>query len=445
MTLTEDRKAAEATPDLAAWQRELLGSEHTNMLACVRCGQCLTSCPTYVLSGREAEGPRGRVAMMRALFDGQLALTPDLVEHEQNCLVCDACTAVCPAGVHMDPLQVALRTAIEPNLRRPLWQRVVRRIVFRHLFSDMRTFRLLVRSVWLYQRTGLQRLARAVGILKLIGLDQTEAFLPAVSGPFVVPKGEMYSAATGGGSPPQSLRVSFFAGCVMSTALAEIDRATIRVLQRAGCDVENTAGQGCCGALNAHAGDLEGAKELARRNIDAFECDGGGPIVVNSAGCGAMLKDYAHHFREDPVWAERARAISGRVRDVTELLATRTLPMRRPIAASVTYQEPCHLVHAQRIVQQPRTLLRAIPELELREMAESSLCCGSAGIYNVTNPKESRQLQERKLDNAAATYAEVIATANPGCLLQLQAGLAQRGSPVRVKHVVELLDEATAP
>ena len=158
-----------------------------------------------------------------------------------------------------------------------------------------------------------------------------------------------------------------------------------------------------------------------------------------------MLRDYAHHFRDDPAWAERARAISGRVRDATELLATRELPMRRPIAASVTYQEPCHLVHAQRIVQQPRTLLRAIPELELREMAESSLCCGSAGIYNVTNPKESRQLQERKLDNAAATYAEVIATANPGCLLQLQAGLAQRGSPVRVKHVVELLDEATAP
>ena len=237
----------------------------------------------------------------------------------------------------------------------------------------------------------------------------------------------------------------------MSTALADIDRATIRVLQRAGCAVVNTAGQGCCGALNAHAGDLPTAQELARRNIAAFE-QTEGPIVVNSAGCGAMLKDYAHHLRDDPQWAERAEAFSARVRDVTELLATRigavgepSLPLRRPLQASVTYQDPCHLAHAQRITQQPRKLLRAIPGLELREMAESALCCGSAGIYNVTNPGESRQLQQRKLDHALATGAAVIATANPGCLLQLRSGLAERGSAVQVKHVVELLDEASAP
>jgi glycolate oxidase iron-sulfur subunit len=426
-----------STAGLEAWQRELLGSEHANMLACVRCGQCLTSCPTYVLSGREAEGPRGRVAMMRALLEGQLELTPDLVVHEQNCLVCDACTAVCPAGVHMDPLQVALRTAIEPRIRRPRHQRILRRIVFRGVFADMRLFRLLVRLLWLYQRLGVQWLARRLGILKLLGLDQTESFLPPISDRFVVPKGEVYP---GGGD-----RVSFFAGCVMSTALADIDRATIRVLRRAGCEVEGTAGQGCCGALNAHGGDLEGAKELARRNIRAFERDGGGQIVVNSAGCGAMLKDYAHHFREDPEWAERAGAFSGRVRDVTEVLADRELPTRHPLEAAVTYQEPCHLVHAQRITHQPRALLRSIPGLELREMAESSLCCGSAGVYNVTNPVESRQLQERKLDNAQKTGAAVIATANPGCLIQLRSGLTERGSDVRVKHIVELLDEATAP
>ena len=240
-------------------------------------------------------------------------------------------------------------------------------------------------------------------------------------------------------------RVSFFAGCVMSTALADIDRATIRVLQRAGCDVSNTAEQGCCGALNAHSGDLDGAKELARRNIAAFERDGDAPIVVNSAGCGAMLKDYAHHFRDDKQWAERARAFSARVKDVTQLLAGRPLPMRRPLDAAVTYQEPCHLAHAQRITQQPRALLKAIPGLQLREMAESSLCCGSAGVYNVTNPNESRQLQRRKLDNAAATGAPIIATANPGCLLQLRSGLAERGEDTQVKHIVELLDEATAP
>ena len=456
--------------DLAAWQRKLLGGEYGNMLSCVRCGQCLTSCPTYVLSGNEAEGPRGRVAMMRMLQDGRISLTPDLIKHEQNCLVCDACTAVCPAGVHMDPLQVALRTAISPNIRRSWRERLIRHLTFRYLFGNMRLFRGFVFLLWLYQRSGLQALARGLGIIRVLGMKETEAFLPPVDRPFLVPKGEIYRAErasvsdaslmsrsgspSAGIAPPDTLsatlasateRVSFFAGCVMSTAMADIDRATIRVFQRAGCDVVNTAEQGCCGALNAHSGDLDGAKVLARRNIAAFERDGDAPIVVNSAGCGAMLKDYAHHFREDTAWAERARAFSARVKDATQLLAGRPLPMRRPLDAAVTYQEPCHLAHAQRITQQPRALLKSIPGLELREMAESSLCCGSAGVYNVTNPNESRQLQRRKLDNAAATGAPIIATANPGCLIQLQSGLAERGDDTRVKHILELLDEATTP
>jgi len=460
-------RTATANTDLAAWQRDLLGAEYGNMLACVRCGQCLTSCPTYVLSGNEAEGPRGRVAMMRMLQDGRIDLTPDLIKHEQNCLVCDACTAVCPAGVHMDPLQVALRTAIAPNVPRSRPERLIRHLTFRYLFGDMRLFRAFVFLLWLYQRTGLQALARGLGIIKLLGMKETEAFLPAVDRPFVVPKGEVYpaerataSVATGTSgtaattaaangttttAPAAPDRVSFFAGCVMSTALADIDRATIRVLQRAGCDVVNTAEQGCCGALNAHSGDLNGAKLLARRNIAAFERDGDAPIAVNSAGCGAMLKDYAHHFRDDSAWAARATAFSARVKDATQILDGRALPMRRSLDAAVTYQEPCHLAHAQRITQQPRALLKSIPGLELREMAESSLCCGSAGVYNVTNPIESRQLQQRKLDHAAATGAPIIATANPGCLIQLQSGLTERGDPTRVRHIVELLDEATTP
>jgi glycolate oxidase iron-sulfur subunit len=416
--------------------------EYDNMLSCIRCGQCLTSCPTYVLSGHEAEGPRGRVAMARALLEGHLALTDDHVQHEQNCLVCDACTAVCPAGVHMDPLQVALRTAVDPQRRRPLPERLLRHLVFRRLFPNMRAFRALVRLIWLYQRSGLQWLARTLGVLKLLGLDQSEAFLPAVDSHFLVPDGAVLRSHTEEHTP-----VSFFAGCVMSTALAEIDRATIRVLQRAGCDVSIVRDQGCCGALNAHGGDLPTALELARRTIAAFEDDGHGgttPVIVNSAGCGAMLKDYAHHLRHDPEWAERAAAFSRRVQDVTVFLAGRTLPLTKPLAASVTYQEPCHLAHAQRIRQQPRTLLQSIPGAALCEMAESTLCCGSAGIYNVTNPKESRRLQQRKLDHALATGASVIATANPGCLLQLQSGLRERHSPVRVAHIVELLDEASS-
>jgi len=429
-------------PRLGPSQQRLLEHEYGNMLNCIRCGLCLTSCPTYVLSLHEAEGPRGRVAMMRALAEGHLGITPDLVAHEQNCLVCDACTAVCPAGVHMDPLQVALRAAIDPDLPRPIWQRALRYVVFRLVFGDMRWFRMLARALRLYQRSGLQRLARATGLLRLLRLADAERFLPQIPARFVVPEGEMYPRETRD-EVQSPARVTFFAGCVMSTGLADVDRATIRVLQRAGCDVENPRGQGCCGALNAHGGDLEGAMALARRNIAAFE--GEGPIVVNSAGCGAMLKEYTHHLRDDPEWAAPAAAFSARVCDVTELLATRELPSRHPLQARVVYQDPCHLAHAQRITQQPRALLKAIPGLELREMAESGLCCGSAGVYNVTNPRESRQLQQRKLDHALAAGAEVIATANPGCLLQLQAGLAERGSAVPVRHVVELLDEATAP
>lgn len=427
-------------PDLP--QLDLLRGEYDNMLACVRCGACLTSCPTYVLSGEEAEGPRGRIAMMRALAEGHLEITPNLIEHEQNCLVCDACTAVCPAGVHMDPLQVAFRTAIEPSRQLSPWQRLVRGLVFHQLFPNMAAFRLFVRLLGLYQGLGVQWLARRIGILRLLGLKEAEAFLPAVAGVFFVPRGEVYLAEPSGN---ESIQVAMFAGCVMSTALADIDRATVRVLQRAGCEVVNTAGQGCCGALNAHGGDLPTLRHLARRNIDAFSHGGNAPIVVNSAGCGAMLKDYAHHLRDDPAYAERARQFSTRVKDVTEFLATRTLPFRQALAQPVAYQDACHLAHAQRIKQPPRSLLQAIPGLELRELAEGTLCCGSAGIYNVTNPIQSRQLQERKVSSVLATGAMLVATANPGCLIQMQSGLAERGSQVRVRHVVELLDEATAP
>jgi glycolate oxidase iron-sulfur subunit len=408
--------------------------EYDNMLACVRCGLCLTSCPTYVLSLQEAEGPRGRVGMARALAEGHLQITPDVLQHEANCLVCDACSAVCPAGVHMDPLQVVLRAALEPKQRRKWHVRLLRKIVFEQLFTDMARFRLLVRLLWIYQKSGLRWLARSLGVLKLMRMQAMDDLLPSLPGSFVTPHSETYGTG--------STNVAFFAGCVMSTALADIDKATIRVLTRAECTVSNPRQQGCCGALHAHGGDLPTALRLARANIEAFE-QTDGPIVVNSAGCGAMLKDYAHHFRADPAWAERARAFSRRVKDVSEVLSG--IQPTKPLNKRVVYQDACHLLHAQRISRQPRDLLRTIPELDLKEIAESGLCCGSAGIYNVTNPVESQQLQQRKLDNALAVDPEIIVTGNPGCLLQLQGGLKARGSKVEVKHLVELLDEATRP
>jgi glycolate oxidase iron-sulfur subunit len=414
------------------------------MLACIRCGLCLTSCPTYVLSLHESEGPRGRVGMARALAEGHLEVTPSLIAHELNCLVCDACSAVCPAGVHMDPLQVVLRSALEKDQRRSWSERLLRRAVFGWLFMDMRRFRLLARLLWLYQRLGVRWLVRRVGILKLLNLEAAERLLPDLARRFVVPGGEAYPAAqqTDAHAPPES--AAFFAGCVMSTALADVDRATIRVLQRAGFSVNNPAGQGCCGALHAHGGDLVRAMQLARTNIAAFE-RADGPIIVNSAGCGAMLKDYAHHFRFDAAWSDRARAFSARVRDASEVLAERPPPMRNALDARVVYQDACHLLHAQRISRQPRDLLRRIPGLELAEIEEAGLCCGSAGVYNVTNPVESRQLQQRKLDNALAQDPQIIVTANPGCLLQLKSGLAERKSHVQVKHLAEVLDDASVP
>jgi glycolate oxidase iron-sulfur subunit len=235
-----------------------------------------------------------------------------------------------------------------------------------------------------------------------------------------------------------------FAGCVMSTALAEVDRATIRVLQRDGFSVTAPAAQGCCGALHAHGGDLPRALRLAQTNIAAFERTDG-PIVVNSAGCGAMLKDYAHHLRLDSQWADRARAFSARVRDLSEVLADRPPAAPNALNATVVYQDACHLLHAQRIGRQPRDLLRRIPGVKLAEIDEAGLCCGSAGVYNVTNPRESRRLQQRKLDHALAPDPAVIVTANPGCLLQLKSGLAERGSQVQVKHLAEVLDDASKP
>jgi glycolate oxidase iron-sulfur subunit len=408
------------------------------MLACIRCGLCLTSCPTYVLSMHETEGPRGRVGMARALAEGHLEVTPSLVDHELNCLVCDACSAVCPAGVHMDPLQVGLRVALEPSLRRSVFERLLRALVFGWLFMDMAHFRLLARCLWLYQRLGVRWLARRLGILKLLRLESAERLLPDLPSALLVPRGESYES-----TQPTSEPAAFFAGCVMSTALADVDRATIRVLQRAGCRVGNPAAQGCCGALHAHSGDLPRMLRLAQANIEAFE-GSDGPIVVNSAGCGAMLKDYGHHFRHDSAWAERARAFSARVRDLSEVLAGRPLKVDHALAQKVVYQDACHLIHAQRVSRQPRDLLRRIPGLVLAEIEEAGLCCGSAGVYNVTNPVQSKQLQQRKLDHALRVDPAVIVTANPGCLLQLQSGLAERDSRVAVKHLAEILDEASS-
>lgn len=409
--------------------------------SCVHCGLCLPSCPTYVVTRRERSSPRGRIWLMKEVSEGRLDLLDPLFEEEMSlCLNCRACEAVCPSGVKYGEILEASRAQIEQARHGSPKARMLRTLVFNVVFTDMRRFRALSAGMRLYQRSPLPRLVRKTGILKPLGLADAHEMMPRVSDRFVVPRGETIPA-----QGEFRGRVGLFTGCIMSTAYAEIHRATIRVLTRNGFEVTLVSDQGCCGALHVHAGDPNGGRDLARKNIEVFDNPHLDAIIVNAAGCGAAMKEYGHLLKDDPVWGERAARFSERVQDVTEFLAAKGLSAEPgPLPMTVTYQEPCHLAHAQRIAKQPRHLLKAIPELRVVEMPESSLCCGSAGIYNLLQPDMSSTLLERKLDNALSTGAEVIVSANPGCMLQLAGGLRARGDERPVIHLIELLDRAYA-
>lgn len=430
--------------------------------ACVHCGLCLSSCPTYRETGLEMSSPRGRIYLMKAVSEGRIGLQSEVFQEQMSqCLNCRACEAVCPSGVQYGAILEASRAQIEQAREaglvgggpattgdapptnaldpHPWWVRGLRGVVFNGLFKNLALFRTFSGAMMLYQRSGAQWFARKSGILKGMGMDEMETMLPSLSGHFVVPKGQIYRA-----EGTRRHTVALLTGCIMSTAFANVHEATIRVLQKNGCDVILPPNQGCCGALHVHGGDMDGGRELARRNIAAFEALGVDAIIVNAAGCGSTLKEYGHLLHDDAEWHERAVAFANKMKDVHEFLASIEFNSTalNPLPISVTYQEPCHMAHAQRITAQPRMLLNAIPGLELREMHESSLCCGSAGVYNITQPEMAAQLGARKINNALATGAEVIATGNPGCALQLAGELSRRGKDVQVRYIVELLDES---
>lgn len=409
---------------------------------CVRCGLCLPTCPTYVETLVETSSPRGRIALIKSVAEGKLDLTsPGFMHQMEECLDCRACEAVCPSGVAYGQLLEPARTQVQRATadRQSWWSKATRAIMLRLLFTHLWLMRLAAFFLRLYQRAGLQSLVRKSGVLRLLRLERLEALAPRVSDRFFVPRGQRWDA-----DGPRRTTAFLHAGCVMHVAFAQVDEATVRVLQRAGCEVVAGAGQGCCGAIAVHAGEMELGRSLAKRNIEVFESSGADAYVVNAAGCGSTLKEYGHLFHDDEAWRERATAFSRRVHDVTELLDELGVdPRLGPVRARATYQEPCHLVHAQRISAAPRRLLAKIPGLALQEMRESSLCCGSAGIYNLTQPEMSGRLGRRKVTNALAVEPDVVVTANPGCALQLAAGLRAAGrGDVAVKHVVELLDEA---
>ncbi|GAC1390958.1 MAG: heterodisulfide reductase-related iron-sulfur binding cluster [Vulcanimicrobiaceae bacterium] len=407
---------------------------------CVRCGLCLPSCPTYLETLTETSSPRGRISLIKAVGEGELdLLSPGFVHQMSECLDCRACEAVCPSGVQYGQLVETARTQIQAaqaSVATPR-ARFARFFGLRVLFANMGAMRVAAALLRFYQQSGLQRLLRASGILRALKLDALEAMAPRISARFFTPRNQRYEA-------PGATKTAFLhAGCIMHVAFADVNEATVRMLARAKCRVVVPAAQGCCGAITVHAGDMPAGRELAKRNIIAFEASGADYYVINAAGCGSTLKEYGEMFAHDVEWASRARAFSARVRDITQLLDDLGIdPPDRRLEQTATYQEPCHLAHAQRISSAPRRLMAQIPGLKLVEMNESSLCCGSAGIYNLTEPQMALRLQERKIANARATNADVVVTANPGCELQLRAGLNTAGSTMRVQHIVTLLDEA---
>ncbi|HTJ27425.1 MAG TPA: (Fe-S)-binding protein [Candidatus Limnocylindria bacterium] len=408
---------------------------------CVRCGLCLPTCPTYVETLVETSGPRGRIALIKAVAEERLdLLSPGFVHQMSECLDCRACEAVCPSGVEygriLEPARTQVVRALAPS--RPWWSRLTRAALVGALFANLALMRIAARLLKFYQRSGLRDLVLRSGVLRTLGLQDVEALAPRISDRFFIPQDQRFPAAG-------AARATAFlhAGCVMHVAFASWNEATVRVLNAAGIDVVVPREQGCCGAITIHAGEMARGRELAKRNIVAFERSGADVYVINAAGCGSALKEYGDLFHGDAEWESRAKAFSAKVRDVLEYLDEVGLPAGalRPLRGVVTYQDACHLAHAQRITAPPRRLLAQIPGLELREMSESSLCCGSAGIYNVTQPEMAQRLQHRKVERIAEVAPEIVATANPGCALQIRNGLDRAGhGAIEVKHVVELLD-----
>jgi glycolate dehydrogenase iron-sulfur subunit len=448
---------------------------------CVHCGFCLPSCPTYVLWGEEMDSPRGRIYLMKAGLEGRTEMTPAFVSHFDACLGCMACVTSCPSGVQYAPLIEATRAQIERRYPRSLADRLFRSAIFA-LFPFPNRLRLALAPLALLQSIfGTRRLeafgaraSRALGARAFRALG-ARAFQASgdrsAKSPAVRADGRTNSArrtsiisrlaavlslapdvrwASLFASIPERtpavgsrrLTVGLLTGCVQRLVFPQVNTATLNVLSAEGCDVLAPADQGCCGALSLHAGRLDEARASARRTIEVFERAGVERIAVNAAGCGSSMKEYGQLLADDPAWAERARAFSARVRDVTEIVSELGAPQapRHPLALRVAYHDACHLAHAQGVRQPPRDLLRSIPGLEILPFAEQEICCGSAGIYNLVEPDAARELGDRKAAHIDAVGPDLIATANPGCTLQMAAAAARLGHVRRIRHPIEILD-----
>ena len=408
---------------------------------CVHCGLCLAYCPTFSELGTEMDSPRGRIFLIKSLAEGRIGLSDPTVEHLSLCLDCRACETVCPAGVPYGQLIEAAKAEIERQRPGGPVRRTFRWLNFGLLLGHPRVLAAAAAGLRLYQASGLQALVRRTGLVRLLPgtLSVWEALLPTL--PPAADRAPLPPVTPAVG--PRRARVAMLTGCVQSVVFGAHNRATARVLARNGCEVVAPAGQGCCGALNAHGGDHARALDMAKRTIETFEAVAADAVIVNTSGCGAHMKAYGTLLAAEPAWAERAARFARTVQDVAEFLARE--PLRGPLVPvpmTVTYHDPCHVVHGQKIRRQPRELLAQIPGLRVVDLPESDWCCGSAGIYNLTQPEMADRLLRRKVLNVESTGADVVVTANPGCILQIQAGLRAPGRERPVLHLVEVLDRA---
>ena len=411
-----------------------------DLYRCVHCGLCLSACPTYTELGVETESPRGRIAYMKAVNEGRMGISQRVASHWELCLQCRACEAVCPSGVPFGRIMEYSRSQLRRS-GKGSWTRNLAATAFLQGILPrpwlLRGGAALLRA---YQRWGIRRLLRTIGFFKLLpsALREMEAGLPDFSPRFFTPSRTIHPA-----QGPRRSVVGLLSGCVMPLVQGATMEAAVRVLTRNGCDVVVPVGQGCCGALSRHDGRMEEARKMARVNIDAFTYAGVDKVVVASAGCGSSMKEYGELLKDDPEYRDRAARMEAMTVDITEFLVG--LPFHHPegkIPMKVTFQDPCHLAHAQRIVQAPRTILGAIPGLEISEINDGSRCCGAAGMYSITHRRMSRRLLDSKMNYIDATGAEAVVTANPGCMIQLESGIRDRASTRRVYHVVDILDES---
>lgn len=407
---------------------------------CMHCGLCLATCPTYDLTKMERSSPRGRIYMIKSVARGEMELSETFAEEMNFCLDCQACETACPAGVKYGRMVETARVVIDEVGYGGKFGIAAKRFALRKIVASRNALKFVSRLLWLYQKSGLQKLVRSSGILKIFSkkLTEIEKLSPVIADKFSdkqikeieLPVGEV------------KYKTAFHFGCLMNTMFADINSDTIDVLKECGCKIITPKDQVCCGSLMGHNGDMEFALKLARKNIDAFEKHDYDFLISNSAGCGAFMKDYAHLLEDDPVYAEKAKRFSAKVKDIMEFIAEQkpefNLDLNSPYV-SVTYHDACHLLHAQKIGTQPRDVIKSLPGIKYTELEEASWCCGSAGIYNVVRYDDALKQLERKMNNIKSTNAKVVLTGNPGCMGQIKYGTQKFNIDVEVIHPVTLI------